>query len=310
MPADFASGTIFPTTPVDQAAVGAALQIYLTQLAKYPFLQAGSNLPSPVPADLLLTFGDFVQKYQLDAIAFTIASFLTGFGDRLNVPTFYFMKYFDATTVQRLFGHFLTTTAHNNQQIYTKASTYLGSDAFVSSTVYAIQRDIKLPNNTIIPVAVLANTPTGPKLIIAKKLVMAIPPKMAKLTPLNIDLDNNDKALFNQFSNSYYRTGVMRNSGIPSNTSFINVSPTGQYGSPSSPGSQSVVSSGAPNLHEVFYKSAISLRDNAVKASILADIAKLVTAGGFPAGAQPQFAAFQNKALSQRCRSILAGYRS
>lgn len=280
--------------PVDQAAVGAAFQVYLAQLAKYPFLRPGSELPSPIPVDLLLTFGDFVVKYQLEAIAFTISSFMGGWGHPINVPTFYVMKYFDATTVQALLGHFLTTIAHNNQHIYTKAAAYLGSDAFVSSTFYAIQRNIKLPNNTVIPVAVIANTPAGPKFIIAKKLVMAIPPKIENLSPLNMDLNNSDKALFGQFSNSYYWTGIVRNSGVLSNTSFANVNPAGQYGIPSPPSTIAILASGARDLHEVFYNSATSLSDDAVKDNILADIAKLVTAGGFPAGARPQFVAFQN----------------
>ncbi|KAH8914923.1 hypothetical protein BT69DRAFT_1342029, partial [Atractiella rhizophila] len=44
---------------------GTALQAYAAQLAKYPYLETGFNLPSPVPEDLLLKFGDFVDKYQL-----------------------------------------------------------------------------------------------------------------------------------------------------------------------------------------------------------------------------------------------------
>src|SRR6185312_11657049 len=43
-------------------ALGAYLQILATQ---YPYLDTGFNLPNPVPPDLLLPFGQFVQKYNL-----------------------------------------------------------------------------------------------------------------------------------------------------------------------------------------------------------------------------------------------------
>lgn len=46
-----------PTDPT--AAFGA----YAAQLAKYPFLNTpGWDLPNPVPAELLIPFGDFVKK--------------------------------------------------------------------------------------------------------------------------------------------------------------------------------------------------------------------------------------------------------
>ena len=106
-----------------------------------------------MPVNLLLTFGDFIKQYQLDAIAFTISSFLRCFGDYLNLPAFYVLKYFDTTTVNGLFEHSLTTAAHDNQQIYDKAITVLGSVALISSTVLAIHRNIKLSSNSTIPIA-------------------------------------------------------------------------------------------------------------------------------------------------------------
>ena len=35
------------------------------QLAKYLYLEVGFDLPNPVPADLLLSFGNFVHKYNI-----------------------------------------------------------------------------------------------------------------------------------------------------------------------------------------------------------------------------------------------------
>lgn len=61
---DFCSGQ-----PVDGPSgnVTEAMARYAEQLLKYPFLSVGFDLPDPVPDDLLLPFGDFVEKYDLGA---------------------------------------------------------------------------------------------------------------------------------------------------------------------------------------------------------------------------------------------------
>jgi hypothetical protein len=81
----------------------------------YLFPETGNDLPSLVPADLLLSFVDLIKKYQLDAIAFTISTFLGGYGDVLSQPAFLLNpKIFNTTAINGLFDHFLITTAHNN----------------------------------------------------------------------------------------------------------------------------------------------------------------------------------------------------
>lgn len=40
-----------------------SLAIYQQELPKYPYLELGYDLPYPVPSDLLLSFGDFIDKY-------------------------------------------------------------------------------------------------------------------------------------------------------------------------------------------------------------------------------------------------------
>ncbi|CAF1270632.1 unnamed protein product [Didymodactylos carnosus] len=61
---DFRTGNIdsgyAPSDPT------AALAAYRRQLAKYPYLKHGFDLPYPVPSDLLLTFGDFVANGKIE----------------------------------------------------------------------------------------------------------------------------------------------------------------------------------------------------------------------------------------------------
>jgi hypothetical protein len=86
-------------------------------------------------------------------------------------------------------------------------STELGADALLSSRVLATERD------ALGYATVLVQTPSGIKLIRAKKIVLTIPPKVENL--VGFDLDATELALFNQFRNGAYYTGVLRHTGIP-----------------------------------------------------------------------------------------------
>lgn len=61
--------------------------IYAALLAKFPYLEAGFDLPEPVPEDLLRSFGDFAKKYHLGGFVHFAATFSQGVGDILSLPT-------------------------------------------------------------------------------------------------------------------------------------------------------------------------------------------------------------------------------
>ena len=111
-------------TPTDPTPGFAA---YAGQLAKYPFLNTpGWDLPDPVPADLLIPFGDFVKKYSIDSAVFTINEYSQGFGDILSIPTLYVLKYFSQAILQGAQTGFLTTARNDNSELYEKAQAELG----------------------------------------------------------------------------------------------------------------------------------------------------------------------------------------
>lgn len=121
----------------------AAFGTYAAQLQKYLFLNTpGWNLPNPVPADLLIPFGDFVKKYKLDGAVPTINSYAQGFGDILSIPTLYILKYFGLSVLQGAQTGFLVTVRHDNSELYVKARAELGGkclaeklDCLVDSTL-------------------------------------------------------------------------------------------------------------------------------------------------------------------------------
>ena len=82
---DFQTGKLVPDyNPTDPTA---ALGIYAEQLAKYPYVELGFDLPYPVPDDLLLPFGDFVRKYGLEDLMGLLFGFAQGLADILKQPT-------------------------------------------------------------------------------------------------------------------------------------------------------------------------------------------------------------------------------
>ena len=170
--ADFSTG--LPATPKQGDLLGAwnALQ---AQVAKYPSLfYSLDDVPFPVPADLLLPFGQFITKYNLqDAVPY-LSLYGEGWGNFVTLPTLLAIKYFspDFFSPASLSGEGPgALAAKDNSLIYEKATQELGSHVFLNSKVVSMDRSD--PNVVTIKV----QTPSGNKYIRAKKLISAIPPR-------------------------------------------------------------------------------------------------------------------------------------
>ena len=175
--ADFQSGLM--ATPKQGDLLG-AWNAFQTQVAKYPSLDYSlDNVPFPVPADLLLPFGQFITKYNLqDAVPY-LSLYGQGWGNFVTLPTLLAIKYFppDFFSPASLYsGGSGALAAKDNSLIYEKATAELGSNALLSSTVLSMDR------SAANLVKVTVQTPSGKKLVRAKKLVAAIPPR--KYSPM------------------------------------------------------------------------------------------------------------------------------
>ena len=208
---DFSTGKKVNFTPSDPSQAFAA---YGEQLEKYPFLDNGFDLPDPIPADLLLPFGDFVKKYNLSAMVMLVSKLGQGLGDLLYQPTLYVMKNFGATALEGFAKGFLVPASGDNSELYVKELEELDDNVLLSSCVFSTRRERD-------SVKVLVKTPTGQKIIEAKTLLLTVPPKLDNLQ--GFDLDARETSLFVQFSNSAYYTFILRNTGIANNHCLINV---------------------------------------------------------------------------------------
>ncbi|KAE8354218.1 hypothetical protein BDV28DRAFT_131459 [Aspergillus coremiiformis] len=248
------------------------LAAYSAQLIKYPYLNTGFNLPDPVPADLLLPFGEFVTKYNLQGAVDIIALFNQGVGDIRQQLTLYMMKYFSLDVLQAALGGFLQPASHNNSELYGRAQQELGEDAWVRSTVVATQRAEEREW-----VYVVAKTPTGRRLIRAKRLIVAVPPKLDILQ--GIDLDETERRLFKQFSSTCYYNALVRIPGIPEDTQVLNRANDTLYQLPPQPAVYVIKLTRSPNMSTILFGSKDHLTEEEVKRSMTRSVLQLRHAG-------------------------------
>ncbi|KMP08682.1 hypothetical protein CIRG_08363 [Coccidioides immitis RMSCC 2394] len=116
------------TTP-SEAEVSAAFAANTTQNSKYPGLNDGIFLPSPVPEELYMPFGEFVQKYGLQAAVPTMFNYNPGVGNILANPTLEQFRYCGLNTVRSLSAGFLTTARQNSSEPYSRAEIELSSSS-------------------------------------------------------------------------------------------------------------------------------------------------------------------------------------
>ena len=243
---------------------------YAAQLAKYPYLEFGFDLPDPVPDDLVLSFGDFVKKYDLGGFVRFATGFGQGVGDILKLPTIYIFKYISLSVLQGIQAGFLTTARHNNHELYDKALAELAHDSFLNSSVVAIDR-----NQSGQYATVLIQTPKGKKLVLAKNILITIPPLLDNLK--HFDLDDEERSIFAKFKYTAYYAGALRSNVIPANVSLEAIDPSRLYNIPDLPKVYSFTPTGFSGLTNFKYIRNKPLPLKQVEADII-NSAKLATA--------------------------------
>ncbi|RMD40164.1 hypothetical protein DV735_g4946, partial [Chaetothyriales sp. CBS 134920] len=232
---------------------------YLAQLAKYPYIETSWNLPQPVPEDLLLPFGEFVEKHGLQDIAYTIAQLAVGNGNALDQTTVYIMKAVDRPFILGNMGTAVTAVNHT-QELYEMALEELGSDALVSSTVVRASRSDK-------GVVLLVQTPNGKTIIKAKKLVIAAPPTLANLNPF--DLDEKEQGIFSQFQHKAVYVGLIKEVDLLAGHRYYNGDPNTTYHLPELPTASMIWPTKAEGIFWAWYNSAIELPVSTVKSHMI-----------------------------------------
>lgn len=209
--------------------------------------------------------------------------FAQGIGDLLGMPTVYVMKYLGLSSLQDLSTGFLVTALHDNSLLYLSAQSILGSSVLYNSAILSVER-----NNNGVQVVIQQ----GPKLTLIKssQLVVAIPPTLDNLKPF--DTTHEENRVFKQFKHTEYFTALLRNTGIPPNTSLTNLSPGAPFDLPSPPFLYNIGQTGVPGLVSATYISTTATTGNTIPDTIIDQIKKLQIPGKGPS--EPVFADSSN----------------
>lgn len=278
--ADFKTGQALPNF-----SPGLNFTPYAQQLAKYPDLPWSWNLPDPVPEDLLIPFGDFIEKYSLESVAYSIFSITEGITNPqlLNQLTINIFKWLDQAFLDGLNGGDIVTARHDNGELYAKAQNELGSNALLCSTVIASSR----PSNDS-GVNLVVNTPSGLKLILASQLLVSIPLLVPNMTPF--DPDDRELDLFEKFHYSSYYTGLFNNTGFTKGYRYLNVGLNTTYHIPGLPGPYSINPTAVDGLFYYWYGSPFDISQRDIEAEMTAVVRRLTNS----TSQTPEYVAFDS----------------
>jgi hypothetical protein len=269
---DFRTGRAVAISPPSQAAVGAALSQYYQILAtQYPYLNAGFQLPDPVPAELAAPFGSFVEAHGLQALVPTIFQFGQGAGNLLNDPTLYVLKLFSLDVVGSILSGGFLNLPQGTGQLYSAAQSYLGSNVLLNAHVCSIRRsDV---------VETLVNTPQGMTLIRSSKLVWAAPPTVQNLAP--VDLDGLETSTFAKLRAKEYSTGIVKIRGLPVGLSLVNAAADTLCNLPPLPGIYRLQAT-TPELYIALFGADTPLQDVPIQQAISNSVMQIARAGTYP----------------------------
>jgi hypothetical protein len=272
---DFATGRI-ESFSLNQSALGAALQTYGGILeSNYSYLENGYYLPDPVPEDLLLPFGDFANKYDLDAAVY-VMNLQTQPNVIYKETALYTLKQFDLNILAALADPSMTVSGDDLSRLYTSAADILGDSVLFNSTVESVQRTAS-DGATL-----LVNTPKGQQIIKASKILFTAPPLLSNL--LGWDLSLEELTLFSKLQPYGYMAGVIRNTGIPSGTTLSNVGMNSSFNVPSLPGISVIEPSSVQDTYLAFVGSEPPLPVALAQAQVVEQLARVAASAGWEGG--------------------------
>ncbi|KAH8888023.1 FAD/NAD(P)-binding domain-containing protein [Thozetella sp. PMI_491] len=273
---DFSTGEVVPdfSPSYDFTA-------YSAQLDKYPYMSWGYGwIPEPVPEDLLLPFGDFVEKYGLEEQVYAIWWIVNGMSNLplLEQVTMNVLKYFDRLYLNAInYGTLgtkpdMVTVNRNNGELFDRAHQELGENVLLNSAVVAGDR---CSSDEEVRLAV--STPTGTKLIVASRLLITIPPLLSNMQ--SFGLDGNEEEIFGKFQHSGFYAGLVNATGLlQTGFTYRNVKPGAKYNLPDMPALYALMPSVVDGIWFYWYASPSEVPQESVEADVAGDIERLTGA--------------------------------
>ncbi|KAL1897720.1 hypothetical protein Sste5346_004028 [Sporothrix stenoceras] len=223
--ADFTTGETIDYVAPSITDEFAALGTYYDVAAQYSdlFLPSYANWPAPedIPEDLLMPFGDFAVKYNLnDTMLLLWAGIGAGLADMLSLPALYVMQTFGPQTAAVFLGTDVqyVPASGRNQDIYDAVANILGDAVLLNSMV---SQSLRLANDQGVALLVEDQVTGDYTIVTAKRLVMAIEPTASNLAPFAAD--STESAVFNKGTWSVVNTGLVSHPSLPTDALIYNL---------------------------------------------------------------------------------------
>lgn len=212
--------------PVDLIGTPIAFLKYIDFANRYqPWFENGYFQTGEVPEDLLLPFGEFLEKHDLEG-ALGVLRNLIWLSDAYNTPTWHVMAVvgkpqIDAFGLGLAGPTFKWPETYSSETLYDNVLTLLSENVLLESTVESSLRTDTGVNLTV-------STPSGSVAVRAKKLLIAATPSPDNTAPW--DLDETETDLFSKFSWETLYVAVVKDVGLPSGVTNIQNSPDNSAG--------------------------------------------------------------------------------
>ncbi|KAM7184068.1 beta-cyclopiazonate dehydrogenase [Rhypophila sp. PSN 637] len=221
---DFKTGIPVAYTPASFADIIPAFNRFYAAVAPLEsmMLPGYFNFPPPsqIPADLLIPFGEFIKKYQLEtAVNLIFESTGLGVGDMVNTLTIWVLATFNTPMIGAFIGLYgtLTPTSGRNIELYEAVAARLASDVRYRSSI--IQTTRSASGN--VTLWVKNHATHAITLVKAKKLLLAIPPTLSNLAPFSPDLQ--ELSVLSKFEYSTVHGGLITHPSLPVQSSLVNI---------------------------------------------------------------------------------------
>lgn len=223
---------------------------YVAALNKYPYLENLIDLPDYVPADLLLTWPEFAKKHNLSSGS-TVAglSWPATPGNPLDTTALAIFNDGNHVELNEFGGAAVHSANNDNSEIYINALAELKSHVFLKSSIVAARRGLTRSSG----VQLVANTPSGKRLIKAKQLIIAMPPVLDNTKYFG--LDQKEQAILSKLSGKHYYGGVVNNTGLKDGVAYTNAGAHTPYHVASLPGVVEIAPSASPDYSFYWYNT-------------------------------------------------------
>ena len=247
-------------------------------LANYACLLHGCTDFDPVPEDLYIPFGSFIEKYGVGNVVPTWYEFSQGMGDLLHLPTVYVIKYYNLGDIMALRQGYLTPAKGAIADLYSRAGEYIGeSNIFLESTVVVANRGNKTRD------LLISTRDSGLKLLSCKQVLFAAQPTYNNL--VGWDLSQQEYDVFSQLTRANgYWTGLVSNVGLNESFTYRNRAANTPFNIPVLPALYMLAPTGVIDgvWHIKFGANMPGMTDDQVRDYIRAEVRILQRINGVP----------------------------